>query len=136
MADVLPCKRTRLTRRKCVVDGCPVDGPGLGLHDPEVLTSPSTNEIIQHGVLWHVEMALSYVVVPTREIEIGCYSVVIPVVGPGEAANVRRNELRRGDKWSQGVDLIFLEAAPRGSDEVFVLEKKAWIAAVCRQRNL
>ena len=119
-----------------VVDWSPVHRTGLRLHHPEVLTFPTSHEVMHGAVAGDIQMAFAYVVVPGGEIKRPRDLVVIPIVGPSEPANVGGNELARIGKFANGVDLHLLEVAPRITDKSAMVEQKSRVAALRGEGNL
>src|ERR1700722_18788228 len=136
MADGLPGHSAGFAGIERVVDWSPVHRTGLRLHHPEVLTFPTSREVMHSAVAGDIQVAFAYVVVPCGESKRLCDLVVVPVVGPSEPANVGSDELARISKFANGGDLHLLEVAPRIADEAAVIEQKPGVAACREQRNL
>ena len=80
VAYCLPGEGARLAGEQRVVDGGPVHAARLRLHDPEVRTLPTTNEVLQHRILLAIEMPLSNVVIPAGKVQVCRDGVVVPIV--------------------------------------------------------
>src|ERR1700722_10940514 len=82
----------------------PVDRARLSLHHPEILTLPSAREVMHGAVAGDIQVAFAYVVVPCGEIKRLGDLVVVPVVGPSEAADVGGDVLAQVSEFANSVD--------------------------------
>src|SRR6202042_3613514 len=96
---------------------------------------PSTHEVIHKRVAHYVQVSGADVVIPTGEIELLIDFVVVPVVGPTQAANVGSDELSRLSMRPDRSDLGVKKTLPCSCDKVAMLQHECGVTVFPIQRN-